>query len=98
MVMHESYEHTHSYYAATVRERTAYPQLEGEQRCDVAIVGAGFTGVSCALQLAERGYKVALVEANRVGWGASGRNGGQLIDDLGKVILLFDHLRRIFDR
>ena len=48
-------------------------------RSDIAVVGAGFTGVSTALTLAERGYAVALVEANRVGWGASGRNGGQLI-------------------
>ena len=80
--MQASREHTHSYYAATVQQRTSYPVLEGEQQVDVAIVGAGFTGVSCALTLAERGYKVALIEANRVGWGASGRNGGQLIDGM----------------
>jgi glycine/D-amino acid oxidase-like deaminating enzyme len=41
------------------------------------VVGGGFTGVATALTLAERGYKVAIVEANRIGWGASGRNGGQ---------------------
>jgi glycine/D-amino acid oxidase-like deaminating enzyme len=73
-------EHTSSYYAATANWKTDYPALEGEHRCDVAVVGAGFTGVSAALDLAERGYDVALIEANRVGWGASGRNGGQLID------------------
>ena len=73
-------EHTGSYYAATLNWQTDYPQLAGEHRCDVAIVGAGFTGVSTTLHLAERGYDVALIEANRVGWGASGRNGGQLID------------------
>lgn len=72
-------EHTGSYYAATVNEVTDYPALEGELDVDIAIVGAGFTGVASALTLAERGYRVALVEANRVGWGASGRNGGQLI-------------------
>ena len=75
-------EHTGSYYAATVNEETAYPQLQGAHSADVCVVGAGFTGVSTALTLAERGYSVALVEANRVGWGASGRNGGQLINGL----------------
>ena len=73
-------EHADSYYAASLNWKTDYPQLEGEHRCDVAVVGAGFTGVSTALYLAERGYDVALIEAHRVGWGASGRNGGQLID------------------
>ncbi|MFQ6005731.1 MAG: NAD(P)/FAD-dependent oxidoreductase [Woeseia sp.] len=72
--------HPASYYAATANWTTDYPVLEGEHRCDVAIVGAGFTGLSTALFLAEWGYDVALIEANRVGWGASGRNGGQLID------------------
>ena len=75
-------EHTGSYYAASVTERTNYPILEGAHRTDVCIVGAGFTSVSAALTLAERGYSVALVEANRVGWGASGRNGGQLINGI----------------
>jgi len=75
----ETREHTSSYYAATRNPDTEYPILKGEQRCDVAVVGAGFTGVSTALHLAERGYDVALIEANRIGWGASGRNGGQLI-------------------
>lgn len=80
--MRESNQHTKSYYAATANWQTDYPQLQGEQRCDVAVVGAGFTGVSTALHLAERGYDVALIEANRIGWGASGRNGGQLIDGI----------------
>ena len=74
--------HAASYYAATANWQTDYPSLAGEHRCDVAVVGAGFTGLSTALHLAERGYDVAVVEANRVGWGASGRNGGQLIDGL----------------
>ena len=72
-------EHTGSYYAATVNEHDDYPALAGAQTADVCIVGGGFTGVSTALTLAERGYSVVVVEANRVGWGASGRNGGQLI-------------------
>lgn len=71
-----------SYYAATVNEITDYPQLEGQVSVDICVVGAGFTGVATALTLAERGYSVALVEANRVGWGASGRNGGQLINGI----------------
>jgi gamma-glutamylputrescine oxidase len=71
--------HTSSYYAATVNWRTEYPELEGGHSADICVVGAGFTGVATALTMAERGYSVALVEANRVSWGASGRNGGQLI-------------------
>ena len=76
-------EHTRSYYAATANVRTDFPVLNGERSVDVCIVGAGFTGVATALTLAERGYSVAVVEANRVGWGASGRNGGQVINDVG---------------
>ena len=83
--MTESTEHTASYYAATAHEHTDYPSLNGEVTVDVAVVGAGFTGVSSALHLAERGYKVALIEANRIGWGASGRNGGQLIDGMVEI-------------
>jgi glycine/D-amino acid oxidase-like deaminating enzyme len=71
--------HTGSYYAATANQETDYPTLQGQQSADVCVVGAGFTGISTALHLAERGYKVCVVEANRVGWGASGRNGGQII-------------------
>lgn len=73
-------EHTGSYYAATRNIQSDFPQLEGGQHCDVVVVGGGFTGVSTTLFLAERGYDVTLIEANRVSWGASGRNGGQLID------------------
>ena len=78
--MRTASEHTASYYAATANTPARYPELQGEHRCDVAIVGGGFTGVSAMLHLAERGYDVALIEAHRIGWGASGRNGGQLID------------------
>ncbi|UCG72724.1 MAG: FAD-binding oxidoreductase [Chromatiales bacterium] len=53
--------------------------LQGRATADICVVGAGFTGVATALTLAERGHSVAVVEANRVGWGASGRNGGQVI-------------------
>jgi glycine/D-amino acid oxidase-like deaminating enzyme len=92
--MTETREHPDSYYAATANWRTDYPRLAGEQRCDVAVVGAGFTGVSTALHLAERGYDVALIEANRVGWGASGRNGGQLIDGIVEVEKLSEIARQ----
>lgn len=83
--MQATSEHTRSYYAATANWQTDYPALSGVQRCDIAVVGAGFTGLSAALNLAERGYDVAVIEANRVGWGASGRNGGQLIDGIVEV-------------
>ena len=52
--------------------------LIGEVRADICVIGAGFAGLSAALHLAERGARVVVLEANRVGWGASGRNGGQL--------------------
>ncbi len=72
-------EHCQSYYAASINTSTSYPPLLDSVSVDVCVVGAGFTGISTALTLAERGYSVAVLEANRVAWGASGRNGGQLI-------------------
>jgi gamma-glutamylputrescine oxidase len=71
--------HIGSYYAATANPDPGYAPLCGDRRADVCVVGAGFTGISTALHLAERGYDVHVVEANKVGWGASGRNGGQMI-------------------
>ncbi len=67
-----------SYYVATANTLDRFPALEGETDADVCVIGAGYTGMSAALHLAEKGYQVALLEANRVGWGASGRNGGQV--------------------
>lgn len=67
-----------SWYAATSAPRPEFPTLEGAVSADVCIVGGGYTGLSAALHLAERGYDVALIDAHRVGWGASGRNGGQV--------------------
>jgi gamma-glutamylputrescine oxidase len=72
--------HAASYYAATANASPLRPKLAGEVSCDVCIVGAGFTGISAGLELAERGYKVVVLEAARVGWGASGRNGGQIVN------------------
>jgi glycine/D-amino acid oxidase-like deaminating enzyme len=71
-----------SYYAATANDETRYPILEGTVKADVCIVGGGFSSVAAALTLAERGRSVVLLEANRIGWGASGRNGGQMIGGL----------------
>jgi gamma-glutamylputrescine oxidase len=76
-------QHTASYYAATARNTTPYPSLDGELTADVCVVGGGLTGVNTALELAERGLSVVLLEGRRIGWGASGRNGGQLIRGIG---------------
>ena len=70
--------HVDSYYAATAKELDDHPRLEGEHTADVCVIGGGYTGLSAALHLAERGYSVALLEAEKVGWGASGRNGGHV--------------------
>ncbi|SDE23958.1 NAD(P)/FAD-dependent oxidoreductase [Belnapia rosea] len=67
-----------SLYAATARPAPQTPPLAGDRQADVVVVGAGFTGLSTALHLAERGVDVVVLEANEPGWGASGRNGGQV--------------------
>lgn len=71
-------EYPPSYYAATATPPAPCPALQGAVRADVCIIGAGYTGLSAALHLAERGYSVIVLEAHRVGFGASGRNGGQV--------------------
>jgi gamma-glutamylputrescine oxidase len=71
--------HVNSYYAATRNDLTEYPSLKGSVQADVCVVGGGFSGVATALTMAERGYSVVLLEANKLGWSASGRNGGQVI-------------------
>jgi len=71
-------QHAPSYYAATAADLGERPALAGDVRADVCVIGGGFTGLSAALHLAERGYDVVLLEAERLGWGASGRNGGQM--------------------
>ncbi|PZW81285.1 gamma-glutamylputrescine oxidase [Pseudomonas sp. 2848] len=76
-------EHTASYYAASARQAATYPVLDQDLQADVCVVGGGLTGVNAALELAERGLSVILLEARRIGWGASGRNGGQLIRGIG---------------
>ena len=72
-----------SYYEASVVRPPPSPALSEHVSCDVCVVGAGYAGISAALELAERGYSVVLLEAQRAGWGASGRNGGQAIVGFG---------------
>lgn len=67
-----------SYYAASANPFARLAPLAGTVTADVCVIGGGFTGLSAALHLAERGYKVVLLEQARIGWGASGRNGGQI--------------------
>ena len=67
-----------SWYTATAATLTPFPALEGSLAADVCVIGGGYTGLSAALHLAEAGLEVVLLEAQRVGWGASGRNGGQV--------------------
>ncbi|MGB3279841.1 MAG: FAD-binding oxidoreductase [Pseudorhodobacter sp.] len=74
--------HTGSYYAASANAAPERPALKGEQQVDICIVGAGYSGLSTGLHLVEKGYKVAIIEGARVGWGASGRNGGQIVNGL----------------
>ena len=71
--------HTNSYYANSIKEETNYPVLDEELTTDICIVGGGFSGVSAGLHLSELGYKVVIIEANKIGWGATGRNGGEII-------------------
>jgi glycine/D-amino acid oxidase-like deaminating enzyme len=74
--------HPPSLWAVTAAPDRDWPALEGTVHADVAIVGGGYTGCAAALALAERGAKAALLEANLIGWGASGRTGGQVIPGL----------------
>lgn len=83
MLLHESDLTRGSYYEASVTRTPAAAPLAGRVSTDVCIVGAGYAGLSAALELAERGYAVVVLDAQRVGWGASGRNGGQVIAGYG---------------
>lgn len=79
MFRHAS-QHVDSYYAHSCADRLSeHAPLQGEQRCEVLVIGGGFSGLHTALRLAEAGKRVILLEASRVAWAASGRNGGQAI-------------------
>lgn len=77
---HDATRHAPSYYAASGLPQPPRPALRGTVRADVCVIGAGYTGLSTALHLAEAGFKVVVLEAAKVGWGASGRNGGQIVN------------------
>ncbi|MGB7269087.1 MAG: FAD-binding oxidoreductase [Albidovulum sp.] len=96
-------EYPQSYYAATATDIGRFAPLKGATRADVCIIGGGFTGLSAALHMAEAGLDVVLLEAHRVGFGASGRNGGQvgsgqrLEQDTLEKMLGLDHARQLWD-
>jgi glycine/D-amino acid oxidase-like deaminating enzyme len=69
-----------TWYEATARRGGAYPTLAGKIEAEVCVVGGGLAGLTAALELARRGVSVALLEAKRIAWGASGRNGGFVSD------------------
>ena len=70
--------HVDSWYAASANSALEFAPLKGETGTDVCVIGGGYTGLSTAIHLRQRGYSVTVLEANRVGWGASGRNGGHV--------------------
>jgi len=75
-------QHTKSYYAASANRAPVRSELLGDNQIDICIIGAGYSGLSTGLHLAEKGFRVAIIEGARVGWGASGRNGGQIVNGL----------------
>ncbi|PMY41260.1 MULTISPECIES: NAD(P)/FAD-dependent oxidoreductase [Pseudomonas] len=83
-----------SYYSTTLNSETAYPSLQGQVSVDVVIIGGGFTGVASAVELAEKGLKVAIVESHKIGWGATGRNGGQVTGSLSGDEAMRKQMRR----
>ena len=95
--------HAPSLYAATTGLPPLSPPLEGEATADVVVLGAGLTGLSAAIELAQRGLRVVVLEAQRVGWGASGRSGGQAIFGFGceqariEALVGREEARRLFD-
>lgn len=77
-----SMEHIDSYYAYSANPHPYRPALAGDHDADVCVIGGGFSGLSAAIHLARQGRQVTLLEGARIGWGASGRNGGQIVNGL----------------
>lgn len=87
-----------SYYAATNTYPEPFRRLEGNPRTEVCVIGGGYSGVSTALALAEAGKSVVLVEQNQVGWGASGRNGGQMLGGFGPEQSEYEKYQKIYGK
>lgn len=79
-------DYPNSYYAASRNDAPERERLTGEQSCDIAIIGGGYSGLSTAIHLLEKGHKVTLIEGARIGWGASGRNGGQVVNGINAAL------------
>ena len=77
--------YSNSYYTATMRYASPRPTLIGNVQADVCVIGGGLAGLSTALELVSRGRSVVLLEAARVAWGASGRNGGFVLQEIGRA-------------
>ena len=92
-----------SYYIATAQPLAEQPALQGAMHADVCVVGAGLAGLSTALELANAGFQVVLLEAKRVAWAASGRNGGQAIagyacgEEPFEIVMSMDEAKRAFN-
>ncbi|MEW6982531.1 NAD(P)/FAD-dependent oxidoreductase [Colwelliaceae bacterium 6471] len=80
-----------SYYAASAQRSVDYPMLNEDITADICVVGGGYSGLSTAIALQEKGYQVVLLEAAKIGFGASGRNGGQLVNSFSRDI---DHIEK----
>ncbi len=95
--------HIDSYYASTKMQYAEYPSLNNDIDVDVCIVGGGLAGLTAARELLKHGKSVALLEGNKIGWGASGRNGGFVSDGYAEGVLNLekqlgvDHTKALFD-
>lgn len=84
-------EYPDSYYADSANRSVNYPALQEDITSDVCVVGGGYSGLATAIALQEKGYNVVLLEAANIGFGASGRNGGQLVNSFSRDI---DHIEK----
>ena len=85
-----SFAHTGSYYAATAHASPERPPLGQDMEAEVCVIGGGFSGLSTALHLVEKGFQVVLLEASLIGWGASGRNGGQIVNGFSRDLITIE--------